>query len=102
MSAYLLQGAPVSVSGGGELNTSNTSATPIPAGIDWSALSSVFYQASGDQTIVNGTYSLLALAGSGMKTTSGTVNVNGTLELANAAVTAGTITYGPMRGFYMK
>ena len=80
-------------SNSGIINTQNTSVTPISAGKTWGG--TINYNASGVQTVINGTYNNLTLSGSGAKTITTTTTVNGTLSIQGTATAiTGTIAYG--------
>lgn len=85
MSTFALSSA-TTIAGTGTLQTSNTSATPIPTGKTWTC--AVTYASTSAQTIVNGTYSGALTASGGNRTLSstGTISISGTF-------TPGTGTY---------
>jgi hypothetical protein len=80
-----LTGTLTSVSHSGRINTSNTSATPIPADKIWGGI--VMYNAlTGGQTVMAGTYNTLSMgnATSGTQTASGNITLTTLNNNANA------------------
>jgi hypothetical protein len=93
MGVNQLSGIAGTSSGGGTITTGNTSATPIPAGINWSQ--ALTYNSTSAQTVVDGFYMALNIAG-GNRTIStlAPINVSGTFTANTSAATyttAGTI-----------
>ena len=97
-SNQLLGGAVLTTSGTGTLNTQNTTATAIPTGRNW-AFAINYNNATGSQSIANGTYAALSINNtSGIDTAIGTVTINGaltvnsgaTLDMRTFTLTAGT------------
>ncbi|MBA3971202.1 MAG: hypothetical protein H0X46_03510, partial [Bacteroidetes bacterium] len=84
MATYALSGTISSNAGGGILQTSNNSSTPIPSGLTWNI--EVQYALDGAQSIVSGTYSNL-LSGGGIsiptKAATGNITVNGLLTIGS-------------------
>ncbi|MDR6967424.1 hypothetical protein J2X31_001435 [Flavobacterium arsenatis] len=81
----------------GTLQTSNTSAVPLPTGKTWSGTGTVHYNAaSSPQTVVAGTYNALTVSSTGGAVAGGTLTVNGTLNLptANPSATLGSLSMG--------
>jgi hypothetical protein len=92
LSSYQLAGNLFSITGTGYLKTQNTSATPLPSGKVWSGTVE-YNNATGGQTVVNGTYGVLINSNtSGTNTTSGSLVVNETLTL-NAGSELDLVTY---------
>lgn len=79
MQTYVLSGTLTTLTNNGKVKTScltSTSATPITTGKTWTG--TVEYAASGDQTIVAGTYNNLTVSGSGNKSLAGAVTLGAT------------------------
>ncbi len=66
--------------GTGTLRTDNTTANPIPSNINWAF--TVLYNGT-TQTVVPGNYSTLSIAGSGTKTMTSSITMNGVLNIAS-------------------
>jgi hypothetical protein len=89
----LLGGTLPAISNNGKIQTSiptTTSATPLPPGKTWGGI--VEYNGTESQTVVNGSYSNLALSGSGAKTAAGTFSVSGTTTITGITFKSGTTT----------
>ncbi len=80
------------LSGSGTIRTQNTSTTPLPTGKTWTGTIE-FYNATGGQRIVQGTYSNLLLSNtSGSQTAGGALAVSGTLTVPTG-ITLDMATY---------
>lgn len=81
----------------GTLQTSNTTATPLPAGKIWSGSGTVHYNATSTaQTVVMGTYNGLVASSTAGAVAGGALTVNGILNLptANPSATTGSLSMG--------
>jgi hypothetical protein len=99
MEGFDLSGAALTTSGGGNVVTKSTSATPLPSGRTWSM--NVYYTFAGNQTVVSGTYNGSFIAGGGgTKSAAGNLTLNGvlsvgstsTLDMGNSSILLGTPT----------
>jgi hypothetical protein len=87
-SNYTLSGTLTSITNNGIIKTSvitSTSATPLPTGKTWGG--TVQYTGGNAQTMMAGNYNNLTLNNSSGASTSGAVNVSGTLALSNGKIT---------------
>jgi hypothetical protein len=82
MGTFLLQQVGTT-SGTGTLRTDNTSANPIPSNVTWTY--TVLYNGAS-QTVVEGNYKGLSIAGSGTKTAAATINMDGALNIASGNI----------------
>lgn len=82
MSTFLLQDVGTT-SGTGTLRTDNTTANPIPSTKTWAF--TVLYNGAS-QTVVPGNYKGLSIAGSGTKTASGNISMDGALNIASSNI----------------
>jgi|GEM_PF-1088584 len=97
MGTNALTGTLTTATVNGTLQTSNTSATPLPTGKTWSGSGTVHYNApSTAQTVVSGTYNGLTASSTGGSVAGGALTVNGTLNLpsANPSATVGSLSMG--------
>lgn len=97
MGTNALTGTLTTATVNGTLQTSNTSATPLPTGKTWSGSGTVHYNsASTAQTVVIGTYNGLTISPTGGATAGGALTVNGILNLptANPSATVGSLSMG--------
>lgn len=79
LGANTLTGTLTSVANSGTITTSNTSASPVPAGKTWGG-QFTYLVATGGQTIENGTYNNLTVSNSSnSNTVDGDITVSGTL-----------------------
>jgi hypothetical protein len=85
MSTFALSGA-FTPTNGGTLKTSNTSATPIPAGLTWTG--TFEYAAAASQSVINATYTNLTISGAGnnTKTLTGNLSLSGVLTIAASTI----------------
>lgn len=82
MGTFVLQSVSTT-SGTGILRTDNISANPIPSNKNWTF--TVLYNGAS-QSVVPGNYTGLSIAGSGTKTTSADIIVNGILNIASSNI----------------
>jgi hypothetical protein len=86
MGTNAMSGTPTSVTGTGILRTQNTSATPLPSSTTWSGTVE-YNNATGSQTVVQGTYSSLTNSNtSGSNAAGGALTVNDSLTLNPSSV----------------
>ncbi|HSR40490.1 MAG TPA: T9SS type A sorting domain-containing protein, partial [Phnomibacter sp.] len=84
MEGFDLSGASLTTSGGGNVVTKSTSATPLPSGRTWSM--NVYYTFAGNQTVVSGTYNGSFIAGGGgTKSAAGNLTLNGILSVGSTS-----------------
>lgn len=88
LSTNTLSGTLGTITNNGTISTANTLATPIPTGKTWGG--TVLYNSGTAQTMMAGTYNNLTLNNGNGATTSGAVNVGGTLTLTNGKITTST------------
>ncbi len=69
------------INNNGTIRTSNTSATPLPGGINWGG--TIEYHGSLAQTVVQGNYNNLVMSGAGGGTTDADIAISGVLNLSH-------------------
>ena len=99
LSTFAMNGTLTSVTNNGTIATANTSAAPLPSGINWAASGAGTVQyalATGTQTIVGGTYNHLTASNtSNAQMTSGNLTVNGAFTTSSGGtVSLSTFTLG--------
>ncbi|TRX33532.1 T9SS sorting signal type C domain-containing protein [Flavobacterium sp. ZT3R18] len=82
MGTNQLLGSLTTIANAGTIRTQNATANPIPSGKNWAGTGTVQYDRGGAQTVADGTYNNLNLAGTGIKTFGGTTIIGGNLTIA--------------------
>ncbi len=95
--AFILSGMLSTVANSGTISTevpTATSATPIPAGINWGSAGAITYgSTAGGQTVVAGAYFNINFLGNPTKTLSGNITVGGALTINAGAVDVSASNY---------
>ncbi|HEX8563292.1 MAG TPA: hypothetical protein VF676_09970 [Flavobacterium sp.] len=91
-----LTGTLTTILNNGTITTQNTSTLPIPANKSWNGTGTINLNASTAQTVVPGTYNNLTITNTAGAVASGSLTVNGILNLpvANPNATLGSLSTG--------
>lgn len=92
MATNQLSGTLTTITNAGTIRTQSTNGTPIPAGKTWGGTVQYDRNDNSSQTVSQGTYSNLTIAGSGSKTAAGNLTINNDFTISGGTFVATNAT----------